>query len=175
MSKKMRKKTHKKKSITTKIKWVASTCCYLWIILGIIGIIKNIPVVEAIAAYGSLTGFIIPYVFSEWTRPATSSGLTKDGRNSSREVLVYLAMGFWLVTNLLVIFIPSSGISLTELAAYTASVLPVFGGYVIGRAYLPSSGQTQFQLNSGSIVTPDFKNEFSAEENPDMLEDPNEI
>lgn len=110
---------------------------FLWIELGILAAVFESSILNLSAYFLALTGFVGSYIFGESMRKSPSASIFKGGKNSSREVLLYVVILLWSVLgNYSVI----KGLDLIEMSAYFAALTPFVGSYVLGETFKKEEG-----------------------------------
>lgn len=107
-----------------------------WLGLGALGALNGASYASLSVYFLALTGFVATYIWGESVRPAESSSILSKGKNSSREILIYVCVLIWIVVG---VFGVMKKASLEELAAYYSSLTPFVGSYLIGVSYKPAA------------------------------------
>jgi len=110
----------------------------LWLGMGVLGSYYDTPYPSLSVYFLALTGFVASYIWGESVRPAQSSSILKVGRNSSREILIYICVLIWAALGAFGII---RGAVLEELAAYYSTLTPFVGAYILGITYAPVKEQ----------------------------------
>ena len=110
----------------------------LWLFVGVLGAYKTVPFQDLTVYFLSLTGFVASYIWGESVRPADATSILKKGKNSSREVLIYICILIWAIFGTFVI-LKKVNLSLVDLAAYYSSLTPFVSAYILGVTYKPEN------------------------------------
>lgn len=101
----------------------------MWIYLGSLGIYMDTSLSELAAYFLALTGFVSSYIWAETKRHSGSTSWWKKGKNSKREVMIYLTILLWGCLG-------SYGIiekaDILDLSAYYAALTPFISSWLIG-------------------------------------------
>jgi len=106
----------------------------LWIILGFTGALLIVPFTSLAIYFVSLTGFVGSYIYAESIRGSNSTSVFKKGKNSSREIMMYIVIFLWLAMAALGFIYTLDFVSLAE---YYTVLTPFVGAYMIGKTYKP--------------------------------------
>lgn len=107
----------------------------LWIGLGILGAFYSASYTSMSVYFLALTGFVASYIWGESVRQSESSSILSGGKNSTREVLIYICVIIWAAVGVFAIIKKAN---LEELAAYYSSLTPFVGAYILGVSYKPT-------------------------------------
>jgi hypothetical protein len=107
----------------------------LWLGMGVLGSYYGTSYISLSVYFLALTGFIASYIWGESVRPARSSSILKVGKNSSREILIYICVLIWTALGAFGIV---KGAVLEELATYYSVLTPFVGAYILGVTYSPT-------------------------------------
>jgi positive regulator of sigma E activity len=107
----------------------------MWFILGIVCFFTKNNYEELSTYFLALTGFIGVYVFGEKTRSSEKTPMFTKGKNSSREMMIYIVSGVWFILGILCLIF--TGLSLSDIGAYFATLTPFVGSYILGETYKP--------------------------------------
>ena len=107
----------------------------MWTGLGVLGTLCQTSYASMSVYFLSLTGFVGAYIWGESVRPATCTSILKRGRNSGREVMIYVCVLLWAAVGAFGIM---RGSSLEELATYYSTLTPFVGAYILGTTYKPT-------------------------------------
>ena len=107
-----------------------------WLGLGVMGTYHAVTYPNLAVYFLALTGFVASYIWGESVRPATCTSILKNGKNSSREVLIYICVLIWAGAGVFGILKKAD---LAELAAYYSALTPFVGSYIIGVSYKPTA------------------------------------
>jgi hypothetical protein len=111
---------------------------FLWILFGILGILKSTNLTQLAGYYASLTIFISTYLWGEYKRASKTTPLYMGGPNSSREVVIYLTVFLWAAVGIFGIFYMTD---LNPLTVYFGALSPFVMSYII---YKTSAGDGDF-------------------------------
>lgn len=100
----------------------------LWIAFGIMGLLHQTNLTQLAGYYASLTLFISTYLWGEWRRTSQSTNLLEKGRNSSREVVIYLTVILWTIAGVFGILYLDD---LNPLTVYFSALSPFIMSYII--------------------------------------------
>lgn len=106
----------------------------LWVILGLLGIVFKTPFYNLSVYFLSLTGFVGAYLISEGKKPTAATSIFRQGKSSTREILIYVVTALWMALGTLCIV---TSLDLMQAAAYFGSLTPYISTYLLGVAYLP--------------------------------------
>lgn len=106
----------------------------LWVIFGFTGALLTISFTNLAIYFISLTGFVGSYIYAESVRGSSSSSIFKKGRNSSREIMMYIVIFLWSTMATLGFIYNLNFVSLAE---YYAALTPFVGAYMIGKTFKP--------------------------------------
>lgn len=108
---------------------------FLWVALGILGVIFRSHFYYLSIYFLSLTGFVGAYIISESMRPSLSPSVFKAGRrHSKREIAIYVVTALWAGLGAACIM---NDLDLLEAAAYFGALTPYVSTFLIGSAYTP--------------------------------------
>lgn len=108
---------------------------FLWILFGILGIKFQSNLAQVAGYYASLTLFVATYLWGEFKRTSKSTPVFQKGRNSSREIVIYITVILWTVLGLFGVF---SHVDINQLTVYFAALTPFISSYII---YKTSKGK----------------------------------
>ena len=108
----------------------------LWVILGLLGIIFKTPFYNLSVYFLSLTGFVGAYLISEGKKPTSATSIFRQGRSSTREILIYVVTALWMGLGSVCTIL---SLDLLQAAAYFGALTPYVSTYLLGVAYLPST------------------------------------
>ena len=120
---------------------------FLWVVMGVTATYFDTNFTQLAGYFISLTGFVASYIFGESMRPSSSSSIFRKGKNSKREILMYITIALWTIIGIWVIV---KHADLMGAAAYFAALTPFVGSYIIGETFKKdddSKGSYQ-QINS---------------------------
>ena len=101
---------------------------FLWVIFGVLGILKGTNMTQLAGYYASLTLFISTYLWGEYKRTSQATKVFTKGSNSSREVVILITVFLWAVLGGVGIFFMKEMNSLT---VYFSSLSPFVMSYII--------------------------------------------
>ena len=107
---------------------------FLWVVMGILGAIKEADLKELAVYFGSLTAYVATYIWAESKRPSEKTGILKKGPNSRREAMIYIIVGLWTVAGSISIWFQAS---LSDLAVYFVSLTGFVASWIAGEVYTP--------------------------------------
>ncbi len=100
----------------------------LWVAFGIMGLLHQTNLTQLAGYYASLTLFISTYLWGEWRRTSQSTNLLEKGRNSSREVVIYLTVILWTIAGVFgIIYLDD----INPLTVYFSALSPFVMSYII--------------------------------------------
>ena len=102
----------------------------LWIIFGVIGIYTSFDLIQLSTYYASLTLFVSTYLYGEYKRPSLESSIFSKGKNSPREIIIYITILLWISVGCYGIYKKSD---LNVLTVYFSSLSPFIGSFILGR------------------------------------------
>ena len=124
----------------------------LWLAFGLAeSFIPAVPDYISLAAYyASLTGLVGSYLWGESVRQSDgTTPIFMKGKNSRREVLVYIAILCWTVMGVVSkIFL----LNLVHVSAYYAALTPFVSGYILATTYKPISDEGRKRDDSGQCM-----------------------
>jgi hypothetical protein len=106
----------------------------LWIIMGILGALKQADLKDLAVYFGSLTAYVATYVWAESKRPSIKSGILKRGPNSRREAMIYSIVCIWAIAGGFAIWFNSN---LNDLAVYFVSLTGFVASWIAGEVFTP--------------------------------------
>lgn len=129
----------KKKFKYSKSQTLTYIVVFLWVIYGVLAIWQNISLEQLAGYYASLTLFISTYLWGEFRRSSKKTDIMSKGKNSSRQVIIYVVLFLWAVLGAVGIFILDE---LNSLTVYFGSLSPFVMSYIIykttkGHDYIP--------------------------------------
>ena len=101
---------------------------FLWVIFGVLGILKDTNMTQLAGYYASLTLFISTYLWGEYKRTSQATKVFTKGANSSREVVILITVFLWAVLGGVGIFFMKE---LNSLTVYFSSLSPFVISYII--------------------------------------------
>lgn len=107
---------------------------FLWVVMGILGAIKEADLKELAVYFGSLTAYVATYIWAESKRPSEKTGILKQGPNSRREAMIYIIVGLWAIAGSISIWFQAS---LSDLAVYFVSLTGFVASWIAGEVYTP--------------------------------------
>lgn len=105
---------------------------FLWVSVGILATYFDTDFKELAGYFISLTGFVASYIFGESVRPSQDTSIFIKGKNSKREVLMYVTIILWTIVGVWVIV---KNADLMGASAYFAALTPFVGSYIIGETF----------------------------------------
>lgn len=105
---------------------------FLWLCIGVLATYFETDFTQLAGYFISLTGFIASYIFGESVRPSEDSSIFLKGKNSRREVLMYITISLWAIVGIWVIV---KNADLVGASAYFAALTPFVGSYIIGETF----------------------------------------
>lgn len=106
----------------------------LWVIMGILGAIRDANLQELAVYFGSLTAYVATYIWGETKRPSEKTGVLEKGPNSRRETMIYVVVALWAIAGAVAIWFKSN---LTDLAVYFVSLTGFVASWIAGEVYTP--------------------------------------
>jgi multisubunit Na+/H+ antiporter MnhF subunit len=116
----------------TKIERMIYIIILIWGVLGGYALANGVSITDLSAYFISLTGFIGTYIYSEYKRPSEGTPLFIDGKNSRREIMLYVVIIIWLLLGCFGIYMQKQ---ITEFATYFAALTPFVSSYIIGNTF----------------------------------------
>lgn len=107
---------------------------FLWVIMGILGALKQADLKDLAVYFGSLTAYVATYVWAESKRPSNKTGILKKGPNSRREAMIYVVVGLWSIAGGFAIWFSSN---LNDLAVYFVSLTGFVASWIAGEVFTP--------------------------------------
>ena len=114
----------------TKSELITYWVIILWIIFGVIGIYTSFDLIQLSTYYASLTLFVSTYLYGEYKRPSLETSIFKSGKNSPREMIIYITILLWILVGCYGIYKKSD---LNVLTVYFSSLSPFIGSFILGR------------------------------------------
>jgi hypothetical protein len=111
----------------------------LWVVLGLLGIVFKTPFYNLSVYFLSLTGFVGAYLISEGKKPTSATSIFRQGRSSTREILIYVVTALWMGLGSVCTIL---SLDLLQAAAYFGALTPYVSTYLLGVAYLPPPQNT---------------------------------
>lgn len=105
---------------------------FLWVSVGVLATYFDTDFTQLAGYFISLTGFVASYIFGESMRPSKDTSIFLKGKNSKREVLMYITIALWAIVGIWVIVKNSD---LMGASAYFAALTPFVGSYIIGETF----------------------------------------
>ena len=127
-SNKVKKPKDKKNGKISKTRKLTYIVVFLWIVYGILAIWQNMSLEQLAGYYASLTLFVSTYLWGEFRRSSVSTDVFSSGKNSSREVMIYIVLLLWATLGAFGIFILEE---LNSLTVYFGSLSPFVMSYII--------------------------------------------
>jgi len=115
----------------TKVERMIYIVILFWVVFAVLGHIYLTPFVDLSAYFVSLIGFVSSYIYGENKSPSDATPLFSKGKNSSREIMMYVVILIWLGFGSLGIV---EGKSLVEFSSYFATLTPFVGAYILGKS-----------------------------------------
>ena len=112
----------------------------LWVLFGVLGILRSANLTQVAGYYASLTLFVSTYLWGEWKRSSISTPLFTKGENSSREVIIYITVFLWTLAGVFGVFYLTD---LNPLTVYFSALSPFVMSYII---YKTTKGETTTPL-----------------------------
>jgi len=139
----------------------------LWVVLGLLGIVFKTPFYNLSVYFLSLTGFVGAYLISEGKKPTLATSIFREGKSSTREILIYVVTALWMALGSICIVL---SLDLLQASAYFGSLTPYISTYLLGVAYLQSSPpqnttETTAKTISSDPITTTVTVEPTADEN----------
>lgn len=106
----------------------------LWIVMGVLGAIRNANFQDLAFYFGSLTAYVATYIWGETKRPSTKTGIIHKGPTSRRELMIYLIVGIWTIAGVMAIWYYAN---LNDLAVYFVSLSGFVASWIAGEVYTP--------------------------------------
>ena len=100
----------------------------MWLLFGILGVHEDIDLPSLGGYYASLSLFIGTYLWGEHKRESNSTKLLNKGKNSSREIVIYLTILMWLSFGLYGII---ESVNVNNLTVYFSSLSPFVSSYIV--------------------------------------------
>jgi hypothetical protein len=119
---------------------------FLWILFGVVGIIKNTNFTQLAGYYASLTVFISTYLWGEYKRSSKTTPLYMGGPNSSREVIIYITVFLWAAVGIFGMFYMSD---LNPLTVYFGALSPFVMSYIIYKTSAGSGDMSDLPIFDG--------------------------
>lgn len=123
----------------------------LWIFMGILSAHYQTNFEITAVYYVSLTGFVGAYIWGESVRKSGSTPIGFVGRNSRRELMIYISIILWFASGIWGIV---NGKDLLSISAYFSALTPFVSAYILGQSYKPTDPTPPRQDNP----TPDNQN-----------------
>jgi len=105
---------------------------FLWVSVGVLATYFDTDFTQLAGYFISLTGFVASYIFGESMRPSKDTSIFLKGKNSKREVLMYITIALWAIVGIWVIV---KNADLMGASAYFAALTPFVGSYIIGETF----------------------------------------
>lgn len=128
---------------------LAGVITFLWIALGVLGLLFKTHFYDLSIYFISLTGFAGAYIISETKRPSVASMFFKKGRNSKREIVIYVMVALWLALGVTCVVMT---LDLLEAAAYFSALTPYISTYLLGSAYKPDLPKSAREMMYGNSM-----------------------
>ena len=103
-----------------------------WLVMYFMGLGFDVPFTQLSVFFLSLTGFVTSYIWGESVRPSDATSVFRPGKNSTREILIYICVILWMGIGIYGIVRHAS---LEQLAAYYTSLTPFVSTYILGSSY----------------------------------------
>lgn len=116
----------------TKIERMIYCVMLMWGVLGGYAYFSGTNLTELAAYFISLTGFVGTYIYGETKRPSNSTPLFTKGKNSRRELMMYVVIFVWSILGVFGIY---HAIGITDFATYFAALTPFVSSYIIGNTF----------------------------------------
>lgn len=101
---------------------------FLWVLFGLLGLYFGANLSQISGYYASLTLFVATYLWGEYKRISTSTPIFQKGRNSSREIVIYITVGLWIILG---VFGIVKSADINQLTVYFMSLTPFISSYII--------------------------------------------
>lgn len=101
---------------------------FLWVYFAAIGLIYEANLAQLAGYYASLTLFVSTFLWGEYKRQSSKTGVFKKGMSSSREITIYVTVLLWVITGTLGVFF---GVDINTLTVYFAALTPFVSSYLI--------------------------------------------
>ena len=105
---------------------------FLWVSIGVLATYFDTDFTQLAGYFISLTGFVASYIFGESMRPSKDTSIFLKGKNSKREVLMYITIALWAIVGIWFIV---KNADLMGASAYFAALTPFVGSYIIGETF----------------------------------------
>lgn len=106
----------------------------LWVIMGVLGALREADLQDLAVYFGSLTAYVATYIWGETKRPSEKTGVLEKGPNSRRETMIYVVVALWAIAGGAAIWFKSN---LTDLAVYFVSLTGFVASWIAGEVYTP--------------------------------------
>jgi len=125
-------KSFLRKCCDSKRECVTYIVVFLWVSVGVLATYFDTDFTQLAGYFISLTGFVASYIFGESMRPSKDTSIFLKGKNSKREVLMYITIALWAIVGIWVIV---KNADLMGASAYFAALTPFVGSYIIGETF----------------------------------------
>lgn len=117
----------------------------LWVVFGVFGIKYESDLTQVAGYYAALSLFVSSYLWGEYKRSSTETKLFDKGKNSPREVVIYITILLWIILGIYGIV---NKVNINTLSVYFASLSPFVSSFII---YKTSKGEEPLPVFNSDI------------------------